>query len=68
MTMKALFNISVVLCLLSLGACKKYDEVPKLPENNQYNRVYRIKEPRVATAEELDEAKKIKQEYDANTR
>ena len=61
------WGLSLVLMMLLGSSCKKYEEMPPLPENNQANRLYKIKDPRPMTPDEIDIDKQTKDEYNKNS-
>lgn len=65
---KSLYLSLCLASILLLGtACKKYDDMPPLPESNQTNRLYKLKDPRPMTPEEQDKDKQVREEYNRNT-
>lgn len=60
-------SLALVFTLLLSSACKKYEDMPPIPESNQANRLYKIKDPRPMTPDEVDKEKDIRDEYNKNT-
>ena len=62
--MKLIGILAGLIVVLSLGACRKLDEVPPRTDSNKIIREYVLPKPSVLTNDEREQVKQERQEYE----